>query len=72
MKAQIQYRKTDSSEGIALTASAVTSTVQAKQDLAAKLNLPIVESGNEEADIDARLRKGNIDPESISFSQLSE
>lgn len=72
MKAQIQYKKTDGSDGIALTSSAVTSLVQAKKDLAAKLDLPVINDRLGEEDIDARLRQGSIDPDSVIFSQLSE
>ena len=71
MKAQIQYKKTDGSDGVALMPSAITSMEEAKRELAAKLNLPEV-AGPSGDDVDARLRQGDIVPDSVFFSQLSE
>lgn len=71
MKAQIQYKKTDGTDGVALMPSAITSMDEAKRELAAKLDLPEVH-GPDGDDLDARLRQGNIVPDSIFFSQLSE
>lgn len=71
MKAQIQYKKTDGTDGVALMPSAITSMEEAKRELAAKLNLPQME-GLDLEDVDARLRQGDIVPESIVVNQLSE
>ena len=71
MRAQIQYKKTDGTDGVALMHSAVTSMEDAKRELAATLDLPEMET-NSGDDLDARLRQGNIVPESIVIHQLSE
>lgn len=69
MKAQIQYKTTDGSVGVALIASTITSTAQAQKDLANRLKLA-TDDQHDEHDIDARLRQHDIDPDSVIFSQL--
>lgn len=72
MKAQIQYKKVDGTDGVALMHSAITSMEEAKRELAAKLDLPETPAGIGEDALDARLRQADILPESIFFSQISE
>lgn len=73
MKTHIQFKKVDGSDGIALIEGSTTDALQAKKDLAAKLRLPHVDGRHgEHEDIDSRLRLGNIDPASITFSQVAE
>jgi hypothetical protein len=73
MKTQIQFKQEDGDNGIALIHGPVTSLAEAKQELANKLNLPDVASSSSGQDgIDARLRSGGINPDSITFDQLSE
>ncbi|MFW7343505.1 hypothetical protein V0R37_18425 [Pollutimonas sp. H1-120] len=73
MKTQVQFRQTDSDEGVALLDGSITSLEQAKIALAGKLGLPAVNTpqGAQE-DIDVRLRNGGIDPASVSFDQIAE
>ena len=71
MKAQLQYKKTDGTDGVALMPTAITEIEEAKRELAAKLDLPEV-GDNTGDDLDARLRQADIVPESIVINQLSE
>src|SRR5690606_34199219 len=73
MKTQIQFKQADGDDGIALVEGPVNRLEQAKRELANKLDLPATDTshGNSE-DIDARLRHGGINPESITFSQVAE
>jgi hypothetical protein len=72
MKTQIQYTKSDGDNGVALIHGPVTNLEQAKQELANKLNLPDDSSPKDPADLDARLRRGGIDPATVVFDQISE
>lgn len=73
MKTQIQFKKTDGSEGVALIDGPVSSVLQAKRELAAKLDLPPVDAADgEHEDVDAQLYRGYIEPDSIIFDQLGE
>lgn len=73
MKTQIQFKKTDGSEGVALIDGSVSSVLQAKRELAAKLDLPPVDAADgEHEDVDAQLFRGDIEPDSIIFDQLGE
>jgi hypothetical protein len=73
MKTQIQYLQTDGGEGVALIVGPTSSLEQAKVSLANQLNLPDVgEIRGANQNVDARLRQGGIDPESITFSQVAE
>lgn len=71
MKAQLQYKKSDGTEGVALMPTAITSIEEAKRELAATLDLPQVQTEGGD-DVDARLRQANIVPDSIVIHQLSE
>lgn len=75
MKNQIQFKKTDGDKGVALTEAAVSSLEQAKRELAIKLDLPTSDANPQsgvQEDIDARLRRAGILPESITFDQIGE
>lgn len=72
MKTQIQYRRTNGDNGVALVHGPVSSLEHAKQELANTLNLPTVDAADGERDFDSKLRNGGIDPSSITFDQLSE
>jgi hypothetical protein len=73
MKTQISFKKTDGSDGVALLDGDASSTLQAKWELANKLDLPdIAASAGQDEDIDARLRLGGIDPNSIKVNHISE
>ncbi|WP_442592897.1 hypothetical protein ACSBPU_15530 [Parapusillimonas sp. JC17] len=73
MKTQIQFKKMDGSEGVALIDGPVSSVLQAKRELAAKLDLPRVDAADgEHEDVDAQLYRGDIEPDSIIFDQLGE
>lgn len=69
MKAHIQYKKVDGSDGVALMPSAVTSLDEAKRQLAAKLDLPPVEGIDGNEGVDARLQQGGVLPETVAFSR---
>lgn len=73
MKTQITYRKLDGSDGVALVNGGISETQQAKQELANWLELP--DAGGSAAgreDVDGRLRRGGIAPESVKFNHISE
>lgn len=73
MKTQIQFQQTDGDDGVALIEGPIASLDQAKNELANKLDLPRADDAPAtQADIDARLRKGGIDPGSIVFNQIAE
>ena len=73
MKNQIQFNKTDGDKGVALTEAALSTLDEAKRELANKLDLPATDPKNEaREDIDARLRRAGILPESITFDQIGE
>ncbi len=73
MKTQIQYLQTDGGEGVALIEGSTASLEKAKVSLANKLDLPDAEvSQRGPENIDARLRNGGIDPDSVTFSQVAE
>ena len=72
MKTHIQFTKTDGDHGVALTHGAITTLEQAKQELANTLSLPEIDGVNRQESLDARLRNGDIDPDSITFDPLSE
>lgn len=73
MKTQIQFRQSDGDTGIALIEGATKSLEQAKQELANKLDLAVPAGTHGSAsEIDARLRNGGIDPDSITFDQVAE
>lgn len=73
MKTQILFTQSDGDNGIALIHGPVTSLEQAKQELANKLNLPSIDDPqSDREDVDDRLRRGGIDPASITFDQISE
>lgn len=73
MKTQIQFKKTDGSDGVALVEGPVSGILQAKRELAAKLGLPEVDAPDgEHEDVDAQLYQGDIEPDSIIFDQISE
>ncbi|MFD4839886.1 hypothetical protein ACFWP0_20450 [Achromobacter sp. NPDC058515] len=73
MKTQISFKKTDGSDGVALLDGDASSILQAKRELANKLDLPAVgPTSGEREDIDARLRHGGIDPDSLKINHVSE
>ncbi len=73
MKTEISFEKIDGGNGVALVVGTITSDLQAKRELAAKLDLPLVDTpSGEKEDIDARLRNGGIAPASIKFNHISE
>jgi hypothetical protein len=73
MKTQIRYKKTDGSDAIALIEGPVSDIIQAKRELAAKLDLPDTDEHlDDNANLDARLRHGAIEPSSVLFDQISE
>jgi hypothetical protein len=73
MKTQIKFKQTDNDDGIALVEGAITSLDQAKMELANKLDLPAGNSPHaSQAEIDARLRNGGIEPASVTFHQIAE
>ncbi|MBU4609767.1 hypothetical protein IMZ29_04150 [Achromobacter sp. GG226] len=73
MKTQISYTKTDGGTGVALVDGAVDDPLEAKRELAAALNLPedVNNTGNV-TEVDARLRAGGVQPESVSTVPVSE
>lgn len=73
MKTQIAFKRNDGSDGVALVNGNVTDPAQAKQALADQLSLPAAERGDNSADtVDARLRLGGIDPQSVKGTHISE
>ena len=71
MKTQITYKKLDGSNGVALIPGDSTSVARAKLELGNRLDLPPAASDSE-ADLDARLRQGGIDPASVHNTQINE
>ncbi len=73
MKTQISYRKLDGSDGVALVNGAISETRQAQQELANWLDLPAADTAQGGAEnIEARLRRGGILPQSVEFNHISE
>ena len=73
MKTQIRYKKNDGGDAVALVEGPVSDIVQAKRELAAKLDLPDADQAANELDaLDMRLQRDGIVPSSISFDQISE
>lgn len=73
MKTQISFKKTNGSDGVALLDGDASSILQAKRELANKLDLPAVDSiAGESAALDTRLRQGGIDPDSLKIHHVSE
>lgn len=73
MKTQVSFRKTDGSEGVALLDGDASSTLQAKEELANKLQLPAANQAlNREDSVNARLKQGGIDPLSVKANHVSE
>ncbi|MFJ1302872.1 hypothetical protein CEK29_15470 [Bordetella genomosp. 5] len=72
MKTQIQFKKTDGSEGVALVSGDATDVVQAKSALADQLARPPEAEGGQEASADERLRKAGIDPASVKGTHIAE
>ena len=73
MKTEISFKKTDGSAGVALMDGSISTALQAKRELAAKLDLPLVDAPYDQGeDIDARLRHAHIVPESVRFYHVSE
>lgn len=73
MKTRISFKKIDGSDEVIAVDGNISSTLQAKRELAAKLDLPLIDmqSGQGE-DIDARLLHGRIAPKSVEFAPISE
>ncbi|MVW71236.1 hypothetical protein [Bordetella sp. 15P40C-2] len=71
MKTLIKYRMLHGGEGEALMPGAVTNLSDAKNQLAHKKSLPTPQEGSAH-DIDAILKEGGIDPNSLELVQLSE
>ncbi|CZZ89180.1 Uncharacterised protein [Bordetella ansorpii] len=67
MKTQISFKQLDGDDGVALVNGNITNPQEAKRILASKLDLP-----GEQEDIDARLKRGGIDPASIRTTHVSE
>lgn len=73
MKTQISFRKTNGSDGVALLDGDASSPLQAKEELANKLELPAInDSPNREDNVNARLQQAGIDPHSIQVNHVSE
>ena len=72
MKTQLQFIQADGDQGIALLEGSITTLEQAKRELANQLNLPDADTARTNEDLNARLREGGIDPNSISFSPVAE
>ncbi|KRC82946.1 hypothetical protein D3C87_948640 [compost metagenome] len=73
MKTQISFKKTNGSDGVALLDGDASSILQAKRELANKLDLPAAGSSSSETEaLDARLRHGGIDPDSLKIHHVSE
>ncbi|CAM4335922.1 hypothetical protein [Bordetella muralis] len=73
MKTQISFKSTDGSDGVALVDGAISDLVHAKRELAHAKGLPVVETNDGQSeDIDARLRHGGVDPNSVKFLHVSE
>lgn len=73
VKTQISYTKLDGETGVTLVNGTISDTLQAKRELAAKLDLA---AGNtpdaEHEDIDSRLRSHGVDSNSVQHLHLSE
>ncbi|MVW80191.1 hypothetical protein GOQ28_14800 [Bordetella sp. 02P26C-1] len=73
MKTQISYTKLNGDKGMALVNGSISSDLQAKRELAYKLELLIVDEPHGELEnIDARLRTFGIDPGSVKYQHISE
>lgn len=73
VKTQITYKKLSGGNGVALVDGEISSTLQAKRELAAKLELPAIDQNyGQHEDIDARLRNFGIDPDSVQHLHISE
>lgn len=73
MKTQISFIKTDGGTGIALVDGAVDDPLEAKRALAAALNLPEdVDNTGDVSEVEARLRAGGVQPDSITTTPVSE
>lgn len=73
VKTQISYKKLDGDTGVALVNGEVSTTLQAKRELARTLDAPAVDEAHGEGeDIDARLRNFGIEPGSVQHLHISE
>lgn len=73
MKTQISFKKIDGSDGVALVDGDTSGVLQAKRALAHQLGLPREDDPpGQSEDIDARLRNGGIDPQSVKGTHISE
>lgn len=73
MKTQISFKSTDGSDGVALVDGAISDLTHAKRELAHAKGLPVMDTKDGQSeDIDARLRNGGVDPNSVEFLHISE
>jgi len=73
VKTQISYNKLDGEAGVALVNGTISSTLQAKRELANKLTRSTAAPpADENEDIDARLRELEVDPGSVQHLHISE
>jgi hypothetical protein len=73
MKNQISYTRLSGEHGVTLVGGSISSTLQAKRELANKLDLPHVNTpAGQDEDVDARLHAAGIDPSSVQHLHISE
>lgn len=71
MQTLVKYKMLNGGDGEALIAGVISNMTQAKHDLAHAKSLPGASDASSD-DIDNRLRAGGIDPDSLTFVNISE